>query len=111
MAKWCGKIGFEVETAETAPSVYEEKIVERRYYGQILEYGRALEAGEGANDDIRLENQLSVVADPFAQHNFCRIRYAVWMGTKFKVSRVKVQYPRLLLTLGGVWNGNEPDAP
>lgn len=111
MAKWCGKIGFEQETRETSPSVYEEVIWERKYYGDLLEYGRTMEPGEGANDDIQLENQLSILADPFAKVNFYQMRYAVIFGRKRKIQRVKVQYPRMILTLGGEWHGNQPDAP
>ena len=44
MAKWFGKIGFEGQTVETAPSVFTEETVEREYYGDVLEWGRQLQA-------------------------------------------------------------------
>lgn len=70
MAKWFGKIGFEGQTVETAPSVFTEEMVEREYYGDVLEWGRQLQAGDGVNDNVTFQNRLSIVADPFAHENF-----------------------------------------
>lgn len=70
MAKWFGKIGFEGQTVETAPSVFTEETVEREYYGDVLEWGRQLQAGDGVNDNVTFQNRLSIVADPFAHENF-----------------------------------------
>ena len=102
--KYYGNIGF-AETEETTPGVYVEKIVERMYYGDVIDYGRNLQSSDTINDDIRLTNQLSIVADDKAYNDMASIRYAVFMGTKWKISGVKVLPPRLLLTLGGEWNG------
>lgn len=74
MAKWFGKIGFEGQTMETAPSVCTEETVEREYYGDVLEWGRQLQAGDGVNDNVTFQNRLSIVADPFAHENFGSIR-------------------------------------
>lgn len=105
MNRWCGVIGFAEESKETAPSVYEEGIVERRYYGNIIKNNRKLESSGGVNDNISVSNQISVIADPYAQNHFYSIRYVTFCGTKWKVSNVDVDYHRLILTLGGVWNG------
>lgn len=104
MAKWFGKIGFEGGTAETEPSVFTEQMVERDYYGDVLEWGRQMQAGDGVNDDIVFQNRLSILADPFANENFGSMRYAEFGGVKWKVSDVKVQYPRLILSFGGIWH-------
>lgn len=109
MAKYCGKIGFAINT-ETAPSVWTETIIERPYYGDILRRARHAQQGEGINDDIEIDNQISIVADPYANENFYAIRYARWMGAVWKISRVEVQFPRLLLTLGGIYNGNTAES-
>lgn len=103
MAKWFGKIGY-ATTAETAPGVWEESIVEREYYGDIVRNSRRLQSGDKVNDDLNISNQLSIVSDPYANENFHAMRYAEFMGAKWKVTDVEVQYPRLLLTLGGVYN-------
>lgn len=103
--KYYGNIGF-AETVETSPGVYTEQIVERTYYGDVLEYGRNLQStNEGVNDNLRITNQLSIVADDKVYGNIGAIRYAEFMGVKWKVSTVRLNSPRLLLTLGDEWNG------
>lgn len=105
MAKWYGMIGFG-ETVETAPSVYTEKIVERPYFGDIIRNSRRLQTTDKVNDDLAISNQLSVLSDPYICKNFHSIRYATFMGTKWKVSDVEVQYPRLTLSLGSEYNAH-----
>ena len=104
MAKFYGKIGY-ASTVETKPGVYEEQIVERSYYGDLIRNTRRLQSSDKVNDDISISNEISIVADPYATNNFHTMRYAVFMGTKWKISNVEVSYPRLILTLGGVYNG------
>ena len=103
MAKFYGKIGY-ASTVETKPGVYEEQIVERSYYGDWIRNTRRLQSADQVNDDINISNEISIVADPYATNNFHTMRYAVFMGTKWKISNVEVSYPRLILTLGGVYN-------
>lgn len=104
MAKFYGSIGF-AETTETAPGVWEEVITTRPYFGEVLRNTRRLEPGEGLNDNLLINNQISIIADPFANQNFHNMRYVKWMGANWKVTNVEVQRPRLLLTIGGVYNG------
>lgn len=104
MAKYYGLIGY-AETVETAPGVWKEQITERVYYGDVIRNSRRLQSTEHLNDDVNISNQISIVADPYAINNFHSMRYAEFMGAKWKVSDIEVQYPRLLLTLGGVYNG------
>ena len=104
MAKFYGKIGY-ANTVETKPGVYEEQIVERSYYGDLIRNSRRLQSADQVNDDINISNEISIVADPYATNNFHTMRYAVFMGAKWKISNVEVSYPRLILTLGGVYNG------
>ena len=104
MAKYCGNIGF-AETVETRPGVWEDKITEYVYYGDLTRNTRRLQSGSNLNDNINISNEISIVADPYATNNFHTMRYAVFMGTKWKISNVEVSYPRLILTLGGVYNG------
>lgn len=103
MARWFGKIGFGA-TVETKPGVWDEQIVERSYYGDLLRNSRRLQTSDKVNDDLNISNEISIVADPYANENFHAIRYASFMGSKWKVTDVEVQYPRLILTLGGLWN-------
>ena len=104
MAKYYGQIGF-AESVESSPGVHIEKIVERNYYGELVRNSRRLQSANQLNDNINISNEISIVADPYADKNFHMMRYIEFMGTKWKISNVEVQPPRLILTVGGVWNG------
>jgi hypothetical protein len=106
MAKYFGKIGY-ISTQETRPGVWRSVVTEREYYGDVIRNTRRLDTAEQVNDNIDISNQISIVADPFAYENFHSMRYVEFMGTKWKVRTVDVQYPRLILTLGGVYNEQE----
>lgn len=107
MAKFYGEVGY-AETVETAPGVFEANhIVKRMYYGDVIRNARRWDRGEGANDDLNVNNTISIVADAYAYNHFFAIRYIFWMGARWKVTNVEVQQPRLLLTIGGVYNGPE----
>lgn len=103
MAKFFGAIGY-AETKETAPDVWEEAIVERNYYGDVIRNTRRLENSGNLNDNIVVDNLISVVADAYAEKNFFAIRYVKWMGVPWKVTKVEVLRPRLILTMGDVYN-------
>lgn len=101
--KWYGKIGFGV-SEETDPGIWEERITERNYYGDLIRNARGLQSSDKVNDDITINNQISIVADPYAIQNFYAMKYAEFMGAKWKISNIEVKYPRLIITLGGVYN-------
>lgn len=104
MAKYYGQVGYAV-TSETRPGVWEETITERNYRGDVLRNTRKLEGSDNINSSPVINNSISIVADPYAYENILAIRYVRWMGTIWKVTNVEVQSPRLLLTIGGVYNG------
>ena len=104
MAKFYGNIGF-AETVETEPGVWVEETTVRPYYGELVRNTRRLENSGGVNDNVNISNDISIIADPYANHNFHSIRYIEFMGVKWKVSNIEVRYPRLKLTIGGVYNG------
>ena len=104
MAKYYGNIGY-VETVEVEPGIWEEQITERPYYGDLTRNTSRYQTSGGVNDNININNNISILADPYANENFQHMRYAVFMGTKWKISNVEIKYPRIILTLGGVYNG------
>ena len=106
MAKYYGVIGY-AETVETAPGVYEEQITERNYYGELVRNTRRLQTSDQINDNINIANEISIIADPFATQNFHAMRYIEFMGAKWKITNVEVRYPRLILMIGGLYNGDE----
>lgn len=92
-------------SVETAPGVWQDNITEVSYFGDVVRNSRKLQDGEPVNDDLSVQNSISIVADAYANENFFAIRYVRWAGTLWKVTDVQVQSPRLLLRLGGVYNG------
>lgn len=111
MAKFSGVVGYG-HSMKTAPGVWEDVITERPHFGDIQRTSRTLEENpQKVNSDLTVGNSISIVADPFASENFFAIRYVKWAGTLWTVVHVDVQSPRLLLRLGGVYNGPTPRAP
>lgn len=106
MAKFYGIIGY-IKTVEVEPGIWKEQIIEQPSYGDLIRNTSRYQSSGGVNDDININNSISIVADPFANENFQHMRYAEFMGTKWKITNVEVQYPRLLLTLGGAYNGQQ----
>lgn len=107
MAKYYGKIGY-ATTKENAPGVWVEEIVERNHYGEIYRNTRRLESSGNVNDNVNIANEISIIADPFVNGNFHAMRYAEFMGVKWKITSVDAsQRPRLILTLGGEYNGQQ----
>lgn len=106
MAKFCGYIGFAV-TEETVPGVWTDQLTERKYYGDILRNSRRWEKADSLNDNLNINNQISILADPYARENFHLMKYVKFMGSPWKVTNVEVEYPRLILTLGGLYNGEQ----
>ena len=103
MNKYFGKIGFSVEE-ETRPGVW-TGIVEREYYGDVIRNSSRLQTADKVNDNVNISNEISIVADPYAYMNFYNMRYIDFMGAKWKINSVQVQYPRLILTIGDLYNG------
>lgn len=110
MAKFFGVIGYG-EQQETAPGVWKDVITEYEYYGDVVRNTRDLDEGENLNSDISVGNSISIVSDAYANEHFFAIRYIQWAGVLWTVSSVEVQHPRLLLRLGGVYNGPKAATP
>lgn len=104
MAKYYGAVGF-VDTRETSPGVWTPVKTERNYYGDVLRNIRRFESADKVDGDVNISNEISIVADPYAIQNFHAIRYLEYLGTKWIVTTVSVEYPRLRLSIGGVYNG------
>lgn len=107
--KWYGRIGYEV-TEETRPGIWEPKPVERKYFGDVIRTtSRWSTSSDSTNGDMSISNRISIVADPFAYQNFHSIKYAEFMGDVCDVTNIEVQHPRLILTIGGVYNGKQAE--
>lgn len=104
MNRFFGAVGYGL-SVESAPGVWEDAITEVSYYGNVIRNTRQLREGSLVNDDITVGNNISIVADAYANENFMSIRYIRWQGSLWTVTAVDVQAPRLVLTLGGLYNG------
>ncbi len=102
--KFYGPVGFS-EEVEKRRGVFVQEPVEYNYSGDVLKRSVRLQGGESVNDDLNVQHQISILADPYARKHFYTIKYVKWMGAAWKVTDVTEQYPRLVLTLGGVYNG------
>lgn len=105
MSKWYGQVGF-AESEEYETGVWENSVKERNYYGEVISTRWKRENANHLVDDINLSNQISIVSDPYANEHCSSIVYVTYMGTKWKVTDVEIQFPRLLLSIGGVYNGD-----
>jgi hypothetical protein len=107
MAKFFGRVGYGTQT-ETAPGVFEDVITERQYYGDVVRDSRQLSEGEHIHGDVNVGSQISIMADAYANDHIFAMKYVEWAGVLWTVSNVEVQRPRLLLSLGEVYNGPTP---
>lgn len=107
MAKFYGPVGY-AEPVETTPGIWEDQITERNYSGDVVRNtSRWSTSSDSTNDDLNISNQISIVADPFAYQKFHLMKYVEYMGTKWKITSVEVKYPRLILSIGGIYNGKQ----
>lgn len=105
MARFAGVVGFNLGTQEIRPGVWEEQIVEKPYFGDVVRASRQVESGDSVNGEISVSNSIEIVADAFASENFFAIRYINWAGTNWSVPEVEIRRPRLVCRLGGVYDG------
>lgn len=104
--KYYGNIGFSVFT-ETKRGVVSETTVARPYYGDVLRLNRRWDNAQQVNDNLNVNNSISILSDPYANENFANIRWVEFMNAKWKVTNVELQYPRIILQIGGLYNDSE----
>lgn len=105
MAKWFGKVAYS-KTVETTPGVWMNEDTVHEYYGDVIRNSTKWSGNsDSTNDNLTVNVQISIVSDPFAIENFYSMKWIEYLGAKWKITNVEPQFPRLLLTLGGVWNG------
>lgn len=109
MAKFCGRIGF-AETVEDPPDsgIAVAVVTERIYYGDILRRNVTNEAQGVVNPSLNINNEISIVADKYVLDNVANMRYITYLGTRWELRTISVDYPRMNITLGGLYNGPIP---
>lgn len=103
MARFFGNIGF-VETYESSPGVWSERIVPKKYSGDVSSERRRFSQGQSVNDDLVFVNYISVICDKFMNENFQMMRWVEWKGAKWQITAVELDYPRAKINFGGKWN-------
>jgi len=101
--RYYGKIGY-FDTIEVKPGLFENQMIYKTYKGDVVRNYKRNQDGSKVNSDIAVNNSISIVADPYAQKHFFNIKCVEWQGALWKVSSVEVQYPRLILELGGLFD-------
>jgi len=110
MTKFYGTVGYSLGMAETKMGVWEDIIVEKMHYGDVVQNNRRYVSNAELNDDISLSTSISILADPFALENISAMRFVELTGTLWKFTTVEPQRPRLILRLGGVYNGRRANS-
>ena len=110
MTKWSGVVGYST-ASEVKPGVWDYIVTERSHVGDLIRNTRRSEGNDRVVDDLRLNNSVSIVADAYALDHFFEMRYLTLFGTKWVISTVEVVPPRLILQVGGVYNGPTPAPP
>ncbi|MBQ0088385.1 MAG: hypothetical protein KBT27_03510 [Prevotellaceae bacterium] len=109
MTKFKGRVGYSV-TEEIRPGVFaQECIKESTYYGDVEDPYIRHTSKEGINDDLAISHTISILVDPKSVDRAPNMRYVTYMGTRWNITGVQYKYPRLILTLGGVYNGPIPE--
>lgn len=105
MSKFYGKIGF-AYTVEDPPgsAIWVGKETERQYYGDIVRNSSRWQGTDKVNDDLVFNDNFSILADPFAIDHWSSIRWVEYLGVKWKATSVEPQYPRIVISVGGVYN-------
>ena len=102
--KYYGNIGYQIEV-ESEDSVWVPTIVEKPYFGDVIRNASKRETSDTINDKINISNRISIVADPFAFENFQNMKYVVWLKQLWNINSAELQPPRIILEIGGVYNG------
>lgn len=108
MAKYYDEIGFGITAEDPVGSgIWKNTIIKKNYGGDVLNLTKRIELTDNVNPDLNISNRISIVANQYAMENFHSIRYAKYLGVKWKVNSVEIQAPRLILSLGGLYNGED----
>lgn len=107
MAKWSGRIGF-VTTSESpvGSGIYRDVVVIKSFTGDVKQVTRRWQVEDKINDDVTMNNTISVVATPYLMQNFYSIRFISFMNAWWSVNAVVMDYPRLTLEIGGLYHGD-----
>ena len=111
MARFYGPIGYAFDSVETEPGVWSPLIVEKNYRGDVILNQVRNQPGDTINDNVNIDNSISIIADAYAYDNIGFIKYIVWKNVAWKIQSFSINRPRIVLQIGGIYNGERPPKP
>lgn len=108
MARYYGRVGFKIAEDDQTTGIVRNTVVEKPYFGRIIEHSRKWQGSDSATDDLVLANQIAITANDYAFNHATAIAYAVYMNGRWKVTDIRIKRPEIILTLGGIYNGPKP---
>ena len=106
--KYTGKIGFAVMKNE-GEGIYTEEIEEKVYYGDLLSSRWNNENNQNSPLVVNcffviLNNSISVICDKYLSENISVIRYITYKNSKWCITGIEIQPPRIIINIGGIYN-------
>lgn len=111
MARFYGAIGYAVPVEHIVngktDGTWTDTITERNYSGDIRKVFKKNENGEGTHENMNISNEISILADGYAMQHLYQMRYICWAGAKWNINSAEVERPRIRLSIGGLYNGEQ----
>lgn len=108
MAKFSGAIGYALQV-ESAPGAWIDSVIEKNYRGDVILDQRRNQPSDQVNDNINIDNSISIMADAYAYENLGFMKYVVWNNVAWKIQSFSINRPRIVIQIGGIYNGERPD--
>ncbi len=104
MAKYAGLVCY-VTQEEKVPGVWTPLENPVLMKGDIIRQSSNYQDNGKINSDISLNHRVSLVGDAYAFDNYYNIKWIMLDGRKWEVTSVEIQRPRIIVSIGGLWNG------
>lgn len=103
MARFFGQVGY-VTQVETVPGVWQNLEKVRKMKGDIIRQNSNNRGSSQLHDDVVLNHRISLIGDAYCFDNYFNLKWVKMDTKKWKVVGVEIQRPRIIVSLGGLWN-------
>ena len=104
MTKCSGVIGY-ILSVETQPGIWTGVPTEKNYYGDVVRDNRKIVDNNQINDSLNINNNISILSNKFMLENLAFMKFITFMSSKWKINSVDIIPPRIIITIGGLYNG------